>query len=1277
MRHLEPEQPLPEQEYELVVYSRNRNGEVVYGTVESNHITTAKYTFFSLIPLTFFIQFRRKANVYFFGITALGAVADYVPDSFDSTMNISAMIVAIMMIFGAAMAKEGFDDYYRGQDDKKFNQQPFLVLSKPEGDDQEAPVEQQLPSEELAVASLVKVVEGESFPVDMLFLLSSEDDGACFVDTKNLDGETNLKHRTSCGAGWFTTPGQLLHTDLELTYSPPTPVLGAFVGTVRNTTRDEARAVGPDQLLLRGTCLRNTAWVIGVVVYNGQRTKLAQNLIESPAKRSSLDTQTDGVMICMFMCQFTLVTFATICYLIFSKDGDAEDQWYLCSGDLDVNPEYKINHLFAENCDSDDGSQSWWQQWLSFLILYNNFISISLYLMMEFAVVVQAFFIGQDVEMYYEEFDSPALARNSNLTTDLGRVDYVFSDKTGTLTRNEMTLHHCALHAMSLSTDEMLSIVEAPQHLDSNASVGVRALLTAIAVNHTILVARDESAGADDPTTPYREQRFSEEYLAESPDEKALLEGARACGVRLLDRTNDECLVQMAGQTSSRAFRVLATIPFDSARKRMSVLVATPDSPDFKLVCKGADSVLLDNLACSCDRIGGRDAIDQALSKYSVEGLRTLVYAERSWPKRKAEDWLERWEAAIGSNVDRQARLEALAAEAEQDLYVLGATAVEDRLQEGVPSTMADLKAADMKVWVLTGDKTDTAINISFSCRLLTPSTHLVRLTGLKGPLLRKYLRLWARAFLKLDSKSDKSTARQDLLENLNLERLSEQYKPAEEGLTDGLTQAFSSLKGTPAPADEAAADGLLQALVEPLLAPEDEQEAKTGKSAALDAGPTSPTQGGDPLGVARSSAGQVLAPGEVSAVPKDQLAVIVDGSALDQIFGNVELEAMLFAITSAVGVVVACRVSPKHKSLMVKLVKEWSVRLPLTLAIGDGANDVAMIQEAHVGVGISGKEGRQAVNSSDYAICQFRYLKRLLLVHGRWNIDRTSKLVWFQIQQNVTLVVPLIAFTAVCSWSGTIAYTEFGYQFFNFFLGIPVLCLAWFDRSEPDTVLMANPKLYVQGRDNPLLSQAGIFRMISRCVSDGLLVYFGTACSYFLGVWYEGYSADLALFSFMMINALFYVMAVRLVRVHCTFNHFTVAAFIFGLLLFNGSLFIVSALQGNESGLAGYLASFVGASWKTYKTANAQAATWVFYFNLAFVLASVLILDVIQLTILDKFALSWISGWESTRPPTALCDDQNPARYGSSMSATNGRVGLSDVSDGASQLTAEENPMV
>jgi len=171
-----------------------------------------------------------------------------------------------------------------------------------------------------------------------------------------------------------------------------------------------------------------------------------------------------------------------------------------------------------------------------------------------------------------------------------------------------------------------------------------------------------------------------------------------------------------------------------------------------------------------------------------------------------------------------------------------------------------------------------------------------------------------------------------------------------------------------------------------------------------------------------------------------------VDGPSLSLILGTSH-EKLLLELACSCAAVVACRVSPAQKQLIVKMVKEGLPNKPITLSIGDGANDVPMIQEAQIGVGISGKEGRQAVNSSDFAIAQFRFLEPLLLVHGRWNYRRIAKVVLYSFYKNIVLTIVLLWWTMDCGYSGQSLYESYIYAAYNFFLGLPILFLGIFDQ--------------------------------------------------------------------------------------------------------------------------------------------------------------------------------------------------------------------------------------
>lgn len=197
---------------------------------------------------------------------------------------------------------------------------------------------------------------------------------------------------------------------------------------------------------------------------------------------------------------------------------------------------------------------------------------------------------------------------------------------------------------------------------------------------------------------------------------------------------------------------------------------------------------------------------------------------------------------------------------------------------------------------------------------------------------------------------------------------------------------------------------------------------------------------------------------------------MIVDGPSLITIMADVEQRGcreLLLELSLVCKVVVGCRVSPDQKREMVHLVKT-GIEGVRTLAIGDGANDVAMIQEAHIGVGIRGEEGLQAVNSSDYAIAQFAYLSPLLLKHGRYNYIRMSGLVSYMFYKNIYMSMGQFWFNFNNAFSGQKYYTEGAIQMFNLlYTSLPILLFGIYDMDITPKQVYNNPSIYKGGIDN------------------------------------------------------------------------------------------------------------------------------------------------------------------------------------------------------------------
>jgi phospholipid-transporting ATPase len=342
----------------------------------------------------------------------------------------------------------------------------------------------------------------------------------------------------------------------------------------------------------------------------------------------------------------------------------------------------------------------------------------------------------------------------------------------------------------------------------------------------------------------------------------------------------------------------------------MSAVVRGPDGK-IKLYCKGADTVILERLSENNPFV---EPTLMHLEEYATEGLRTLCVAMREIPEDEYARWSQLYDKASTTLVNRSEELDRAAEMIEQDMFLLGATAIEDKLQDGVPDTIHTLQEAGIKVWVLTGDRQETAINIGYSCKLLNEEMSLIVCNEENHWDTKNFLEA------KLKEISDVKNRGEDLEVMIQVAHFRLSFF------------LFTDL--------------FCVCLLQPL-------------------------------------------------------ALVIDGRALTFALEK-DIEKILFDLAVLCKAVVCCRVSPLQKALVVKLVKKYTHAI--LLAIGDGANDVSMIQAAHVGIGISGVEGLQAARSADFAISQFRFLKKLLLVHGAWSYQRLSKMIFYYFYKNVAL---------------------------------------------------------------------------------------------------------------------------------------------------------------------------------------------------------------------------------------------------------------------------------
>ncbi|XP_010243036.1 PREDICTED: probable phospholipid-transporting ATPase 8 [Nelumbo nucifera] len=993
--------------YSRVVYCNDPdNPEAIQLNYRGNYVSTTKYTAANFIPKSLFEQFRRVANVYFLVV----ACVSFSPLAPYSAVSILA---PLLVVIGATMAKEAVEDWRRRKQDIEANNREVKVYSQ----DNTFHVTKW---KKLRVGDVVRVEKDEFFPADLFLLSSSYDDGICYVETMNLDGETNLKVKQFLEVtSAFQDECSLQNFKAVIKCEDPNEKLYSFVGSLHYD--GSQYPLSPQQILLRDSKLRNTEYIYGVVIFTGHDTKVMQNATDPPSKRSKIERRMDKIVYVLFSTLVLISSVGSFFFGIKTKNdmsGQTYERWYLRPDNTTIFFDPRRASLAA------------FFHFLTGLMLYGYLIPISLYVSIEIVKVLQSIFINQDQEMYYEETDRPARARTSNLNEELGQVHTILSDKTGTLTCNSMEFVKCSIagiaygrgvteveRAMKKRRKDSL-----PDFCNPSAELGdygdnitdsrnaikgfnfrderimegkwvnelhsdaIQKFFRVLAICHTAIP--DVNKYLDEIS-----------YQAESPDEAAFVIAAREIGFEFYERTQTSIsmheLDPQTGEKVDRSYKLLHVLEFNSSRKRMSVIVRNAED-QLLLFCKGADSVMFERL--SQDGRMFETKTKDHISKYAEAGLRTLVIAYRDLGEEEYKIWQEEFfKAKTSVTSDRDALVDAAADKIEKDLTLLGGTAVEDKLQKGVPECIERLAQAGVKIWVLTGDKLETAVNIGYACSLLRQEMPQIIIT-LDTPDINA-----------LEKQGDK--------------------------------------------------DAVAKASRESVM-----KQIQEGKN-------------------------------QVSSAKGNSMAttLIIDGKSLDfALAGNTKSLFLELAIGCAS--VVCCRSSPKQKARVTRLVKETG---KTTLAIGDGANDVGMLQEADIGVGISGVEGMQAVMSSDFAIAQFRFLERLLLVHGHWCYRRIAMMICYFFYKNITFGFTLFWFEAYASFSGQPAYNDWYMSFYNvFFTSLPVIALGVFDQDVSARLCLKYPLLHQEGVQNILFSWARILGWMLNGVCSSIVIFFFTTNS-------------------------------------------------------------------------------------------------------------------------------------------------------------------------------------
>ena len=900
---------------------------------EKNKINTSKYQWNNFFPKLLMVQFSRLANIYFLIIAILQSIRDL-----SYSDGVPLILFPLSFVITLNGIKDLYEDFKRKKSDNEENNKITLVYNKEKNDFIEKKWR------DIKLGEIVKINNDEPFPADLLLLKSSDKKGICYIETKNIDGETNLKYRkvNNDVNNIIKNKNDLLNFNYVCITKQPNEFIYEFSATLyeinENGLKNKEKFILIDEksFLLRGSTLKQTEYILGSVIYVGENTKSNLNSPNSRTKHSNLEYLMNIQIFMIFCFQLFIASCAAILHIIYYYNLKDKFEYIFQKKEKDIS----ILKLFFKT------SGTW-------IIVFTNFVPISLLVTMETIKILQGLFISWDIEMFDIERDFGTKVHTSTINEELGQVKFIFSDKTGTLTKNYMQFKCMSIND-KIYGDMEKSIIKNNKIKDKYGFIKNvnfydvnnefnNDLNKNLEIIHHFMICLCLCNSAIIDYKKFENEKIIE-YQASSPDEKALVNFARSQGYIFLNRTiKNEIILEIKG--IKKKYEILNELEYTNERMRMSIICKEEGSNKIFLYSKGADSIIESLLHKKHINSNILIKTKEYLNKFSIKGLRTFLIAYKEIPISEYEKWNNEY-IKISKNLKKDIlNLEKIKNEIESNLNLLGSTAIEDELQDDVDLVINSLLSTGIKIWMLTGDKLETAKNIAFSCKLFDSNMKIITFNQ-NSPLQNQLNKI-----IKNPSFKNK----------------------------------------------------------------------------------------------------------------KIKYSLLLSSEILTKIFQNFNLLKQFYKISNRCITVVISRISPKQKAEIVNLIK--TSNNAITLAIGDGANDVGMINEANIGIGIYGKEGTQASRASDYAITQFSFLKKLLFFHGREFYRKNCYVVIYNFYKNVLFVFPMFFMGFLNFFSGMTIYDSYIHQFYNtFYTALPIVWFGVFDLEFNNLFLVNNEKFYIQG---------------------------------------------------------------------------------------------------------------------------------------------------------------------------------------------------------------------
>ena len=1086
---------------------------------QNNEINTTKYNFVTFLPKSLLIQFSRLPNLYFLATAIIQSIPIISPLS-----SVTA-IFPLIIVLGVSMLRELIEDLTRLTYDRLNNNEEIIVY-------REGKFIKTI-SSSLKLGEFIIVLENKQIPADMILIDSNLNEGMAYVETSSLDGEKNLKPKIAnnnlCGILKNLLNPNLkpfetnIFNEMEIEgfcqCDYPNSDLHKLDGTlfvkinIKNYAYNEIKfPISERQMLLKGSILKNTNWIAGFVLYTGMNNKIILNSKKPRTKMSLIEKKMNKYLVGIFILLILLCLTSSILH---SQKYHQYKAYY--KNFILLKRSHRLESLL---------------NFFTYFLLLNTLIPISLIITIETVKIIQGFFISWDVEMYSKIRYKFAKAKTVSINEELGNVNYIFSDKTGTLTSNKMEFKYCIIQGRCYEYDKNLkkkpldilnsipeikkvkkkkfSIIKFPPNyfseiinelnIRNNHSNGTSKRKYIKKKNENIeLSIINEFWTAISITHECVSTKIGE-YSGVSPDDVELVKTAHEQGYSYIQCSNNIREIRIGDIIQS--FTVLNILNFSSERKRMSIIIKDKNGI-IKLYCKGADSEIIKRMNKNNKDNFYSNFTLKCVDKLSCKGFRSLLIAYKIIDEDDYDKWNKELKNSEMNLVKKDKLVDKCYDEMERNLELIGATIVEDKLQDQVPETIKDLRMAGIKIWVLTGDKVDTAENIALSCNLISRNQKIFKIFIEPGntersrynvnPEVEKFFREY-KDFLcgKKTKKISNSNVRNHNLmfnnSNSNINLINSKFINSQN--SNNIINQINSLKNQNKNYNNVN-DGSSSHNIRSMNG-----SSIISNKSGLNQSNLSSNISCKCMILSKNKNHSKISNSSIPQIDSLPFSIIIEGPVLSSILNNQKRTKSFLKIALKASTVVCCRVSPLQKSKVIKEVKKFDNNA-ITLAIGDGGNDVSMIMEAHLGIGIYGEEGMRAVQASDFAIGEFKFLRRLLFFHGRNNNNRISKMILYFFYKNFVFSIVQFVYAFFCIGSGQTIIDDWFITCYNLiFTALPVgvQAVSDFDVLENDNEIIKKfmPLLYQETRDiYPIFNLKAFILSLSKGFISAFLIFY------------------------------------------------------------------------------------------------------------------------------------------------------------------------------------------